>query len=88
MSWYIHTALVTGSGSFPADMLRYDACFPAGEETVLAIGSAYPEIRDTRIPLRIAKYSHHKNPDGAWTVDRWASFGWMISDTEVKKIRS
>jgi len=62
---------VRGRGRFPIDMLRYDSCWPAGQEDVSLItdslGGPY-ELRE------VALYFNHHAP----TDQRWRSFGWVV----------
>lgn len=66
--WFI---VVEGSGSFPADMLRYDSCFPFREEDSRKIEWAYTERR------RVILCRRGVNEKGA-TGARWQSFGWKV----------
>lgn len=61
---------VRGSGEFPLDMLRYDACWPATE---MDSATASDHERDRRrVNLRTA------SPNSP-TPERWESFGWKVS---------
>lgn len=60
---------VTGRGSFPADMLRWDQAWPARTEDALAIAGLRREERTVRL-------ISHCNP----STGRWASFGWPVVD--------
>lgn len=66
---------VTGRGSFPYDMLRYDSCWPARQE-------------DTAM---LERATRRDRPTGTWslilcavgsspTTARWESFGWKVSE--------
>jgi hypothetical protein len=59
--------MVRGSGHFPLDMLRYDRCYPAGQDDVSKVAEG-PELRSVNVTA----------PYGALTVARWASFGWSV----------
>jgi len=59
---------VRGSGTFPIDMLRYDAAYPAGRETVDGLAPSNYAKRKVRL------ISYHPP-----TADRWKSFGWTVS---------
>ena len=61
---------VTGRGSFPFDMLRWDQCYPQGPDDVanLDVGQRR-EIKLVHVGDR-----RHWEP----TKDRWASFGWSV----------
>ncbi len=68
---------VEGSGKFPTDMLRYDACWPVheGEARRLAEG---PDDRERRtVTLKRAAVN-----DQGPTVERWRSFGWTVTNVE------
>jgi len=66
------SARVTGSGPFPLDMLRYDSCWPARPEDVIALLS-----KEQRTVL-IARWSCSKT--GGWKPARWQSFGWTLEE--------
>ena len=60
---------VEGNGTFPYDMLRYDACHPRSQTDVVAM------VRNTSVrPVQLAAYVRYA--DAKPTIDRWASFGW------------
>lgn len=73
---------VEGRGQFPADMLRYDACWPyreAGDSSGITMsaelnGEAYFAKRQVTL---ITDNQH------APTVGRWQSFGWRVISQEV-----
>ena len=61
---------VKGTGEFPFDMLRYDACWPDRSEDAMKLtrhlgAGSYPEARE----IRLCSY---KPP----TEGRWRSFLW------------
>lgn len=68
--------IVTGRGSFPLDMLRYDACWPMSSSDVSKMDASAG-----RDPRSIAMRSYTQP-----TLARWSSFGWscgvekLISD--------
>ena len=62
--WYRYH--VTGVGNVPMDMLRYDAAYPLGSYSVSRI------LGTERRTVELASY---RKP----TVDRWASFGWVVA---------
>lgn len=71
MTHYTHEATVSGSGEFPFDMLRYDACFPATEaETGRMMERG---VRDVRVRAMST------NKHAPWTTPRWESFGWRVT---------
>ena len=75
----LHEYYVTGHGTFPFDMLRYDCAWPStGEDVYLIVKSGERRFQD-------GETSHYKevsvglrslNPP---TIDRWSSFGWSVS---------
>lgn len=64
------TFTVTGRGSFPLDMLRYDQCFPFGPDDV-----ANMDVGQRR-EVRLVHYGEQRHWEP--TKDRWASFGWVV----------
>jgi hypothetical protein len=56
---------VTGKGTFPFDMLRYDACWPASADDAAKL---YPNAENPRSILMRS----YKQPE----IERWSSFGW------------
>ena len=68
--------------TFPADMLRYDACEPADEvsrylvETRNAKGRSIPTL--SGIALRSLR-----SP----TPERWESFGWSVVSVTREKVK-
>lgn len=69
----IHEYYVTGAGTFPYDMLRYDACWPVGAEDAAKMDSP-PGVATVRQPLRSIRMHSHTAP----TIARWSSFGWSV----------
>lgn len=69
--------LVRGSGDFPVDMLRYDACCPATEADSYML-----ERRDLRAIL-MRRFSPDGRPgnEARWKSFGWEAFGWS-PDTE------
>jgi len=75
---YKWTFTVIGHGTFPLDMLRYDACYPIDSESV----SGLEYDRDNRHePRKVQLRSHLNSPTNA----RWASFGWLVLRETVRK---
>jgi len=77
---------VTGRGSFPFDMLRYDACFPVdtGSANNMTRSGDYT-VPQHELPVVILM-CHHEDPKWEPTFGRWASFGWGV--TRVHKTRN
>ena len=67
---YVQGFTVTGSGAFPFDMLRYDACFPVYEGEARSMG--HGGVRSIRLT--------HTDERRDWepTEGRWQSFGWSV----------
>lgn len=74
MKYRLYGYEVTGGGTFPVDMLRYDCCWPAGQDDVT---SAFT-------PLRLSLLSNEPPVRRTVTIrglclpteGRWRSFGW------------
>jgi hypothetical protein len=70
---------VEGKGTFPIDMLRYDACYPASEADSYAtmwdvVNEGYA-LRRVTLKHRVSKDANlHHYP----TEDRWKSFMWKV----------
>jgi hypothetical protein len=64
--WFL---VVEGSGSFPLDMLRYDACFPY-EQTD---SGAIERTGRRRVVLIRRGVNEHAGSEA-----RWTSFGWKV----------
>jgi len=62
---------VVGRGSFPTDMLRYDASFPADSESAGL-------IVDTREPRTVVLRRLSANQNWRPEFERWRSFNWMV----------
>ena len=85
MATYTITFSVNGSGYFPLDMLRYDACYPKGSDDVSRILAsvdrelARPDGR--REPIWLV----HRGNERTWqpTFGRWSSFLWGVSTTSI-----
>lgn len=71
---------VTGEGPFPADMLRYDACWPRTQDDVQASFPGGPR-HGVKLP-RAVTLRGVKPP----TVGRWESFGWKVSRQREERI--
>lgn len=77
MNLYIHSITITGRGSFPLDMLRYDRCFPASEIDANAIARTFEHHENWEIT--VSKYTDKRNlclgtDNEIWNLARWASF--------------
>ena len=79
---YVTRFRVRGNGHFPADMLRYDSCWPVGSEDVNGIFARYEELcddwtKDRTVDLLTA---HGAKGSPHITRERWTSFGWAVVD--------
>lgn len=78
---------VTGTGFFPTDMLRYDNAEPMNttERDIMESHIYDPECeqhhheqwKGAREQVSICLMSDQR---GAPTVDRWRSFGWLVTN--------
>ena len=73
---------VTGAGLFPLDMLRYDNCWPCGEEDIPKIDNDYTCGLQGQRTVTLCRIVRNKNllP----TADRWATFGWLFVPSTIK----
>lgn len=73
-----YSIVVTGTGAFPIDMLRFDRCMPKYEEDAATIErSLRPRSRGRyRVTLLSAK-----DP----TNTRWLSFGWKVEEVTYRR---
>lgn len=77
---------VTGSMSFPVDMLRYDCCYPANSESASAILSTMEPYSSKGGPYRVRLTYRPRGEGGkAWlpTEDRWRSFCWSVDLSSI-----
>lgn len=70
------TFTVEGGGTFPFDMLRYDACYPDSEATDSPNldWSGQPGLRKVRLRHRVLKDENL----ASYPSRRWPSFGWHV----------
>jgi hypothetical protein len=77
---------VEGRGHFPADMLRYDACYPQSEDDsgkiMQSLYTGDAESREIRLAHRVLKDEYLANYP---TEGRWQSFGWRVVPLTVSK---
>ncbi len=70
---------VTGRGTFPYDMLRYDSCWPAtGVDASKMDTDFLPPAH--RLHSRSIKLRSYKTP----TIDRWSSFTWSVGTENLE----
>lgn len=74
---YIFNFVVSGAGEFPFDMLRFDMCWPVTGHDVAMVtltretAGEFPGKRSVKMACV---------QRGGPTVDRWASFGWIVTE--------
>lgn len=78
--WYRHTFLVKGTDTFPVDMLRYDACFPADTADAQLILAD-----DHEGPREIWLRTYNQQKGWAPTHSRWESMTWRVLEWETQK---
>ena len=76
----IYTYTVTGKGSFPLDMLRYDVASPADAKSAALIKASSRRARAFFGYPEIYRYSVRLVSAYEPTLGRWESFGWEVSD--------
>lgn len=79
MTSYYYEYKVVGTGNFPVDMLRYDACWPAKTSDAIEIATSFD--RHNNMEDRLVTIGSHKEP----TPDRWKSFGWIIASDSPRE---
>lgn len=84
MATKVKTFVVEGSGEFPTDMLRYDACWPSGQEDVIAIEARFTQ---STIPKRRRVRLCYVDGLGGVkpTAARWDSFNWRVVEDGLQK---
>jgi hypothetical protein len=66
---------VEGAGSFPLDMFRYDACYPATEQDSAVAADIEGGPRRVVVKHRVLKDEVLTNYP---TENRWKSFTWTV----------
>ena len=69
---------VTGTFSFPVDMLRYDAAWPRDTESALEIVKEW-HLEDEKPIVKLASYQMP-------TEARWRSFSWSVVPGSIRKV--
>ena len=73
---YVHEFTVEGPlGTFPHDMLRYDACWPRDEGAARELDQCNHGVPGT-FQITLCHASIHR--DWSPTMARWESFGWRV----------
>jgi len=70
---------VTGTGMFPFDMLRYDACWPASSSDASKMEDSTWSAPDRKSGPRSIMMRSYCAP----TVDRWSSFTWSVGTQDL-----
>jgi hypothetical protein len=78
----LHVFTVEGNGGFPADMLRYDRCWPKTETEARAVDRA-AAIRPGEFGLKRCITLEGLNPP---TPGRWSSFGWKVVEMATRAV--
>jgi hypothetical protein len=73
---YTHRAIVSGRGLMPIDMLRYDSCVPATEADTAKIYACAAD--NVAREITVQRVTTERAP--RWTPNRWASFGWSLTE--------
>ncbi len=76
-----HEYTVTGRGSFPVDMLRYDASYPKSTDDAVSIALQMTDDREVYGGMRTITLCHNCDYR-SWspTEGRWDSFVWTVAD--------
>ena len=75
---------VEGSGTFPFDMLRYDACWPESESRdSYRLAADYGNDKNPPSRRQVTLLSDNRH---APTYGRWESFTWKVISSE--KVRT
>ncbi len=72
---------VTGRGSFPFDMLRYDRSFPAQQSD-----SGKMDDTDERTVRLITDRTLQESISQRQSEQRWASFGWKVNILMAQRV--
>jgi len=65
---------------FPIDMLRYDNCVPLTSEDASRIYTERAHASDRHDTLVIHLVHYSGTAKAQVTPDRWASFGWTVTE--------
>ena len=79
---------VIGHGTFPVDMLRYDASYPSrSAERILEPERFWSMENAAKLAIENREVTlHHRDSHARWepTFDRWASFGWVVDRSSIR----
>jgi len=76
----VYEYYATGRGSFPFDMLRLDAAWPADSGSAAKIDDWPPEPKK----LRSVRLRSYREP----TIARWDSFGWSVGTEKLDEVET
>ena len=82
---YYQKFKVSGRGTFPFDMLRYDHCWPIDDTLAMDYDVRFNEDNAIRT-VTLARHVELKSTEP--TDGRWSSFGWPVvrGSVETRKI--
>lgn len=78
---HITSFKVKGTLAFPIDMLRYDECYPRGQDDVMVLTDSIADHeRGQYTPSETSVELTHTDFHKGWmpTNQRWESFGWEV----------
>ena len=80
MKTYTHRASVSipDHGRFPVDMLRYDQCYPCGEQDSSRIEASLAARTAAPFAVCVERVTTARDWNAAFTRERWESFGARI----------
>jgi hypothetical protein len=70
---------VTGTGTFPFDMLRYDSAWPISGEDAAKLEWEFANPEHALRKHRSIKLRSYREP----TIDRWSSFNWSVGKNSL-----
>lgn len=77
----LYTFDVKGVATFPLDMLRFDACWPARQDDASTIGWLFSPRRNKEVAeTHVIRLTGVQTP----TAARWESFGWRVIGAQPK----
>lgn len=83
---YVQYAVVTGRGTFPSDMLRYDSCEPVNFDLVDSFNGPKAQLHEGETELIVARPTPFMN--AGWTTERWSSFMWSLAHLRTERIEA
>lgn len=78
---YVMHFRVVGRGFFPVDMLRYDQCWPTGQDDAANMIVDSVSLNAELRTIELSKWC--RNQQAEPTTDRWASFGWQVQGKPI-----